>query len=144
MTLLRRVNSYPYLYNWIEDVLVPFTNGVVNNTGKQNVPSVNILEKDNCFVIEVAAPGMEKSDFKVNVNNDLLTIKSEKNHNDEVNNSNYSRKEFSYSAFERSFTLPDNVESDNIKAGYINGILNVEIPKKEEAKIKPVKEIEIA
>ncbi|MFN8257653.1 MAG: Hsp20/alpha crystallin family protein [Bacteroidales bacterium] len=144
MTLLRRANSYPYLYNWLEDILVPFTNGVVNNNGKQSVPAVNISEKDDRFEIELAAPGMEKSDFRININNDLLTIKSEKNYKDEVSNSNYSRKEFSYSAFERSFTLPDNVDSDNIKAGYVNGILNLEIPKKEEAKIKPVKEIEIA
>ena len=92
----------------------------------------------------MSAPGFEKSDFKIELNNSLLTISSEKKiKNETKEGQQFTRREFSYQSFSRSFTLPDTVEGEKIKAKYDNGILSVSIPKKEEAKPKPVKQIEI-
>jgi HSP20 family protein len=144
MTLIRRVNNnYPVFQNWFEDFLAP-VQSYVNGISKSSVPAVNIAEDINKFEIEFAVPGLTKSDFKINLENDVLTVKSEKENTNEEANTNYSRKEFNYSAFQRSFTLPDAADSGKIKAEYKDGILKVEIPKKEEAKVKPAREIEIA
>jgi HSP20 family protein len=108
------------------------------------LPAVNIKENVNEFTVEVAAPGMEKEDFKINVNNNILTISSEKTVENEENNDKYTRKEYSYQSFERSFNLPKNiVESNQISASYKNGELKITIPKKEEAKPTPPKLIEV-
>ncbi|UMB61481.1 Hsp20/alpha crystallin family protein [Lutibacter sp. A80] len=108
------------------------------------LPAVNIKENENEFTVEVAVPGMSKDDFKINLNNNVLTISSEKTVENEENNDKYTRKEYSYQSFERSFNLPKNiVESDQISAAYKNGELKITIPKKEEAKPTPPKLIEI-
>jgi HSP20 family protein len=144
MTLIRRVNSnYPVFQNWFEDFFAP-VQSYVNSRANGSVPAVNIAEDDNKFAIEFAVPGLTKSDFSINLENDVLTVKSEKENSNEENNDNYTRKEFSYSVFQRSFTLPDAADGENIKAEYKDGILSIEIPKKEEAKVKPAKEIVIA
>jgi HSP20 family protein len=116
----------------------------VNFWNKANVPAVNIAENDDTFKIEFAAPGLTKTDFKINLNNDVLTVSSEKEINNEESKTNYTRKEFNFSSFERTFTLPDSANGDKIKAEYKDGILSIEIPKREEAKVKPAREIEIA
>jgi len=122
--------------NWIEDFFnesnLPRWTGM-----SARVPAVNIRETDKSFVLEVAAPGYKKEDFSVNVENDLLTISCNQENRVEENEKDYTRKEFSYSSFTRSFTLPESVNADNIKGSYENGILTVELPKKPEAtKIK--------
>lgn len=109
-----------------------------------NIPAVNITEGKDNFTIEVAAPGLTKEDFKINIENNLLTISSEKKNEKEEKEKNYVRREFSYSCFKRSFVLPDSVNSDAIKASHKDGILTVELPKKEEAKEKPAREIQIS
>lgn len=116
-----------------------------NNFSSTNttLPSVNIKENNDGFVVEMAAPGMEKSDFKINLNNNLLTISSEKQEEKNEEKDEYVHREFSYRAFQRSFTLPETVHSDNITAKYENGVLSIHIPKKEEAKKQPPKQIEI-
>ena len=114
-----------------------FSNGI-------NKPAVNIVEGKNNFRVEVAAPGLAKKDFVIDVNNDLLTISSEKEYNLEKDGDEFRRREFCYSSFSRSFSLPDSVDSDKIKATYQNGILSVEVPKKEEAKEKAPRKIAIA
>ncbi|CAN5339920.1 Hsp20/alpha crystallin family protein [soil metagenome] len=116
-----------------------------SNTGT-TVPAVNIKENKDNFEVEVAAPGMKKDDFKIHLDNNLLTISSESNfENEENNEGEYSRKEFSYQSFQRSFTLPKEVvDADNIKAKYSDGVLKLSIPKKEEAKQKPPRMIEIS
>ena len=92
----------------------------------------------------MAAPGMVKEDFKVEVNQGILSVSSEKRvENQEAESDRYTRREFSYQAFCRSFSLPSSVDSDKIMAKYENGILKVHIPKKEEAKPKPVRLIDI-
>lgn len=108
------------------------------------LPSVNIMDTENSFEIEVAAPGMTKKDFKVELNNNILTISTENENSKESETENYTRKEFSYHSFLRSFRLPENkVDGNKINAKYKNGILFVSLPKKEEAKLKPVRMIEI-
>lgn len=116
--------------NWIEDFFNE--NNFPKWTGSR-VPAVNIRETDKSFVLEVAAPGFDKGDFNVNVENDLLTISAKKETKKEEEEKGYTRREFSYSSFSRSFTLPDSVNADNIKGTYNNGILTVELPKKPEA-----------
>ena len=109
------------------------------------VPSVNIKENAENYEVEVAAPGMEKKDFNITLNGNLLTISSAKENKTETKDGNYTRKEFSYQSFQRSFELPKhNVDEDKIHAHYENGILNLVIPKKEEAKQKGTRLIEIA
>lgn len=110
-----------------------------------SLPAVNVKENDNEFNIEVAAPGMDKKDFNISFQNNVLTVSSEKKNEKEEKEENYTRREFSYQSFQRSFTLADNVvDSDKITAKYANGILNITLPKREEVKPKPVKEIKIA
>lgn len=143
MTLIKRVhNGYPTFPNWLEDF---FSNVNLDNGLKLNstVPSVNIKEEDDIFEIAFAAPGLTKKDFSINIDNDVLTVKSETENNEEENNTNFTRKEFSYTSFQRSFTLPESADSEKIKADYKNGILTIEIPKREEAKVKPAREIAI-
>jgi len=144
MTLIRRANNnYPVFQNWLDDFFGSVEN-VNNQRNKYNTPAVNIAENENNFQIEFAAPGFSKADFSINLDNDVLTVKSEKTINEESTKVNYTRKEFNFSGFQRSFTLPESADSENIKAEYKDGILNIEIPKKEEAKVKPAREIEIA
>lgn len=109
-----------------------------------NSPSVNVIENNDMFKIEVAAPGLEKNDFKIDVENDVLTISSEKEDEKEDKDTSYLRREFCYTCFKRSFTLPDSVNAEKIKASHKDGVLYVELPKKEEAKEKPPRKIEIS
>lgn len=110
------------------------------------IPAVNIRENNEHFIVEMAAPGMSKNDFKVELNGNSLTISSEKNYEEETKEEErYSRKEFSYQSFTRIFTLPkDVVDAEKIEAKYENGLLNLVIPKKEEAKQKGPRLIQIS
>ena len=108
------------------------------------VPAVNIKETEDSFGVEVAAPGLEKKDFKIQLENNLLTISSQKESHEENQHEGYSRREFSYQSFQRSFVLPKDVVNDEgIVARYENGLLQLVIPKKEEAKQKGPRLIEI-
>lgn len=109
------------------------------------MPSVNIRETADNYEVEVAAPGMDKKDFKITLDGNLLTISSQKQQSSEDVNDRYTRREFSYQSFQRSFELPkDVVDQENINARYENGLLHLSIPKKEEAKKKEPKLIEIS
>jgi|SRR3989344_1020724 len=110
---------------------------------EHSMPAVNIKENGKEFHIELAIPGMKKEDFKVDVQNNILTISAEKKEEKSDKNERYTRKEFSYSSFSRSFTLPGSVNGDKIDAKYNDGILHLSIPKKEEAKTLPKKEIKV-
>lgn len=112
--------------------------------GNGLVPRVNIKDEDDGFGVEIAAPGMKKDDFRVQLDNDMLTVSSEVSNNQQEEKDNYTRKEFSYHAFRRSFYLPNTVEADKINAKYEDGILSLWIPKKEEAKKKPSRTISIS
>jgi len=104
-----------------------------------SVPAVNIKETPEEYIIEMAAAGMKKSDFNINVERNVISISSEKTleNTEENKEENYTRKEFSYESFERSFVLPEAANRDDIKASYKDGVLKVVIPKKEEAKLLP-------
>jgi len=111
---------------------------------KMNEPALNIKEKEDEFEIELAAPGFNKKDFEVTINDGCLNIAAKKESSEVAEDENYSRKEFSYSSFERSLQLPDSVADEKIKAKYNNGILKFNLVKKEEAKIAKPKIIEIS
>jgi HSP20 family protein len=108
------------------------------------MPAVNIAENDEQYELHVSAPGLAKEDFKINLENDTLTVSSEKKEEKEENKKNFTRKEFYHGSFSRSFTLPQTIDRENISAQYENGILNVVLPKKEEAKATLTKEIKIS
>lgn len=120
--------------------------GLSNNSSTNTtVPAVNIRENNDNFIVEVAAPGMNKEDFKVELDGNTLMISSEKRNEEVSENERYARREFSYQSFQRSFELSkDVVDIEGIHAKYENGILNLMIPKKEEAKQKPPRMIEIS
>lgn len=99
-----------------------------------NVPSVNISDSPDAYHIELAAPGLRKEDFKVNVERDMLTISTEKKTESSEGDKSYTRREFNYAAFTRSFTLPESADVDRIQASYHEGVLKLHLPKKEEAK----------
>ncbi len=110
----------------------------------RNLPATNIQETDNEFVLDIAAPGMDKKDFKVNLDENVLSISTEKKDEKKEENDNYTRREFAYDSFCRSFTLPDTVDIDKIKADYKDGILRINLPKREEAKVTKNREIKIS
>ena len=112
----------------------------------QTLPAVNIRENENEYLIEVAAPGLKKNDFKIHYENGRLTISSEnKVENEERKGDRMTRCEFSYQSFQRSFSVPEGmVNADKISAKYDDGILHVMLPKREEVKPKPAKEIKIS
>ncbi|MBZ9651242.1 Hsp20/alpha crystallin family protein [Psychroflexus montanilacus] len=108
------------------------------------LPSVNIKETEDKFGVEVAVPGFNKKDFNIELNNNELTISSEKKEkNEQKDGERYTRREFSYQSFRRTFTLPNTVDGEKISAQYKDGVLHVDIPKREEAKPKPPKQIAI-
>ncbi|MGJ1431393.1 Hsp20/alpha crystallin family protein [Sphingobacterium spiritivorum] len=124
------------------DAVNPFVNSVFDNLFNDSfitdrlvtrVPAVNIAEAEDSFQIELAAPGLQKSDFKINVDKNMMTISAEKTSETETEQKLFSKREFNYSSFTRSFTLPDTVDYSNIDASYENGILVVRVGKKEEA-----------
>ncbi len=107
------------------------------------VPSANVIENDNEFKLELAAPGFDKKDFKVEIQDGMLNICAEKEQKSEEKKENYRKKEFSYSSIRRSFALPENVKDDQIDAKYEKGILNVVLPKKALQGSKPKKAVEV-
>jgi HSP20 family protein len=98
------------------------------------LPSVNIKETDDEYEIKMAAPGLEKNDFKIDVNGTMITISAEKDEKKEEKEEDYTRKEYSYTSFSRSFSLPDNIDASKIDASYVHGELKLLLPKKEETK----------
>ncbi len=133
MTLIKRSN-WPAMMNdnWLTDF---FDNNRFFDADWmkrfQEIPAANVIEKDNLFEIELAAPGLKKNDFKISVENGVLTIMAEKEEEKEVKENNFTRREFSYENFTRSFNLPENVNEEKVDAHYENGILQLKIAKKE-------------
>ncbi|MCU4166449.1 Hsp20/alpha crystallin family protein [Marinilabiliaceae bacterium A049] len=148
MTLARLNNRFPSMPSifdrFFDGELMDWNNSNFSSTNT-TMPAVNVKENDNEFSIDVAAPGMKKDDFKVSYDNGRLTISSEyKNESEEKEDEKVTRREFSYQSFQRSFTVEETaVESENISASYENGILHITLPKREEIKPKPAKQIDI-
>ena len=132
------------LPSWVDDFLdTHFWSEIEDTSGKRTLPSVNILEDRDRFQVEVAAPGMEKTDFNIDLENNVLTISANREETTEEKRRKYMRKEYCYTHFNRSFTLPRSVKEEQIVATYMDGILNILIPKKEETKTKPSRHIAI-
>ena len=110
------------------------------------LPAINVLETNDDFKIEVAAPGLKRDDFKVQLDNNILTIYSQREDGEEKNqDGNYTRREFRNQSFQRTVSLPENqVKAEKISAQYVDGILKIVIPKSDEAKVKPAKQIAVS
>lgn len=141
----RNLTAFPEMANWINELFDnTFESELTPNFNKGiTLPAVNIKETTNEYVLELAAPGMKKSDFNIEVDHKLLSISSELSETKETEESNYTRREFGYSSFKRSFNLPETVDATKVSASYNDGILMVNLPKREEAIPKPPKRIEI-
>ncbi len=111
---------------------------------EQTLPAVNIKENNKEFFIDVAAPGFNKADFKVNIEEGVLTISAEKKDEKNEENERFTRREYSYNSFTRSFTLPENSNPDKLDAKYMDGVLKLMLPKKEETKVALKKEIKVS
>jgi HSP20 family protein len=147
MSLIKRTENIPAWSNFFNDFFnrdwLDWTNRNFSDTNT-TLPSVNIIEGKDSYEVDMAAPGLEKKDFKIELNHGVLSISSEKKvENETRKGQKFTRREYSYQSFSRSFTLPDTVESEKISARYENGIMKVVIPKKDQAKLRPAKTIEI-
>lgn len=120
----------PFVNNVFDNL---FTDSFISDRLVTRVPAVNIVESDSAFQLELAAPGLKKEDFIISVDKNLITISAEKQVAAESADKSYSKREFNYSSFSRSFTLPDVVNYNNIDASYVDGVLFVKIGKKEDA-----------
>jgi HSP20 family protein len=137
-------NTFPSLFNSFFENDAFLTNGWFEKELNQSLPALNITETTNEFAIELAAPGYNKSDFKITSEEGVLTITAEKQEETNNQNKRFTRKEFSYENFTRSLKLPENSLPDKIDARYENGLLKLILPKKE-IKVSPVKkEIKVA
>ncbi|MFD2697563.1 Hsp20/alpha crystallin family protein [Mesonia sediminis] len=143
MSLVKHTN--PWLKTAFEDLFQDdwLRSDAAKSLGVQ-IPAVNIIDEENQFEIELAAPGKVKEDFKIELKQDLLVIETETKTIEKPEKPKYSRREFNYSQFKRSFTLPDSIDVGKIKAKYEQGILRVVLPKKEESVISRKRLIEVA
>ena len=137
-TITRRTYS-PLFSSIFDDDFFP-----VASNRTSSMPAVNIRENEKNFVLELAVPGMDKKDLKIDINEDVLTISSESKNESEENREGYKRKEFSYTSFCRSFYIPENVNREKIEAASKDGILSVELPKMEEDKSKITRQVKIS
>lgn len=144
MTLVKFRRNYPSLVDrFFENDFFDWSNRNFSATNT-TLPSVNVKENKENFFVEVAAPGLDKNDFKIELNRDVLTISSEKQtENETKDDESYSCREFSYQSFSRSFTLPNIADGEKIGARYDNGILSITIPKKAEVIAKQNRLIDI-
>jgi len=138
-TITRRSYRPFYMPNLFDDDFFPT---LTNRTS--SMPAVNIREDEMNYFLELAIPGIDKKDLKIDINEDVLTISSETKNEVEENKDGYKRKEFSYSSFCRSFYIPENVNRDKIEANYKDGILSVGLPKQEEEKNKVSRQLTIS
>jgi HSP20 family protein len=140
LPMITRRSYKPFLWsNLFDDDFFP-----VVSQRSTSIPAVNIKEDEKRFVLDLAVPGIDKKDLKIEIHEDVLTISSENNKEKEETHDGFKRREFSYSSFCRSFYLPENVNKDKIGANYKDGILSVELPKEEEEKAKLSREVKVS
>ncbi|WP_223034384.1 Hsp20/alpha crystallin family protein [Hanstruepera marina] len=142
----KKVTGLPSFSSWIDNFFdTDLETGLLSNFNHGiTLPAVNIKEDNENYSLELAVPGMTKDDFNLELDNEILSIAVEKQTDNKIENENYTRREFGYSSFKRTFTLPDTVDTEKINAKYENGILYVHIPKREEAKRKPAMRIDVS
>lgn len=147
MSIVKHRTRRPSLFNTFfddfatKDFMFP---AQFNLNDKGTRPSVNISESDEAFKLEFAVPGFDKGDFDILTKDGILKVKAERKNEVEEKKENYTRKEFYYNNFERSFSIPENVNEDAIQAKYENGILHVSLPKMEKPVVESGRQIEIA
>lgn len=142
MTIIKRRNSdFPTVFNHFFD---NFWNTDWDQPASGNVPAVNVLETNDSFKLEVAIPGMSKEDVNINIDRNVLTIEGKKETTESNEEKNYKRREFHFASFKRSFTLPETIDQEKIKATHDHGVLNIELPKVDTAKVKPTRNIKIS
>ncbi|MCX2574352.1 Hsp20/alpha crystallin family protein [Pedobacter sandarakinus] len=129
----RTRNTAPYFNNVFDSL---FSDAITKNKMVAHSPNVNLYETEKAYIIELAAPGLNKEDFQINLKKNTLSVWAEVKKDDQQQTKDFSRKEFDYSSFAKSFTLPETADGENIEAAYKNGILNVIVGKKDEAKIQ--------
>jgi len=129
----RTRNTAPYFNNVFDSL---FSDAVSKNKLVDKSPNVNIHENETAYVIELAAPGLKKEDFQINLKKDTLSVWAEVKKDESQVSKDFTRKEFDYSSFARSFNLPDSADGDNITAEYKDGILSINISKKDDAKLQ--------
>lgn len=141
---LVKFSNLPTLFDrFFDDSFFDWSNRNFSSTNT-TLPAVNIKDNPKSYDVEMAAPGLTKKDFNVELDNDVLTISSQKKEEGKKKEENFTRREFSYQSFSRSFTIPEAAESEKISAKYDDGILKISIPKKESAIPKPTKKIKIS
>jgi HSP20 family protein len=138
-TIRTRTFSPFFSSNLFDDDFFPVLTNRVSS-----MPSVNIRENEASYTLELAVPGIDKKDLKIDINEEILTISSETKNETEENREGYQRKEFNFSSFCRSFYIPENVNREKIGATCKDGILSVELPKQEEEKTKIIRQIKIS
>ena len=132
--------------NWIPTVFNDLFNTEFMPKASATAPAINVKETDKAYIVELAAPGMKKEDFNVHINDEgnlIIKMEQKEEKKDEDKNARYLRREFSYTKFEQTLILPDDVEKDQIKAHVEHGVLTVQLPKHEEQKVKVSRQIEI-
>jgi HSP20 family protein len=137
-SLVKSGERFPALF---DDFFKPFNEWFTNGglmTKPLSIPAVNVTENQNEYKLSLAAPGLKKSDFEIDVEGNMLTVRSEKEENKEEKDEQFTREEFMYSSFSRSFSLPEDVKQDKIDAIYEDGILKISLPKKEDSKAKNI------
>jgi len=142
-TLAKSVERMPSLF---DDFFRPWNEWFDNSgfSGRvMNVPAVNIAEQKDNYLVSLAVPGMKKDDFKINVEGNMLTISSEHQETKEEQEKKFTRKEYSYSSFSRSFTLPEEINKEKIEARYEDGVLKISLPRKENVKNPAAKQIAV-
>lgn len=146
MSLVKsRTNGFPTFFTDFFNKDLFWDRDWMRENLEKTMPAVNVKEKENEYVIELAVPGYKKGDFKLTVDNNYLTISAEtREEKKEEEDKEYTRREFSYSSFNRSFNLPENTNADKIQAKYDNGILNLHIPKKAIEPKQKAKEISVS
>jgi HSP20 family protein len=143
-------NSFPTIPTLFSDFFTKDWSDSTLDTGRSwgsTLPSVNVKDTKDNVLIEVAAPGMKRDNFKVEIDNNVLTVSShvEDTKEEKGDHQNYTRREFSYQSFQRSFKLPENhVKTDEVSAKYVDGILHITIPKTDEAKTRSARQIAIS
>lgn len=132
--------------SWIDEMFnrnLPFVFTSSFNNG-MTLPKVNISETKDAYFVDMAVPGLKKSDFHIDIDNQVLSISTEIEGDTKGQEDNYTRREFGYFSFKRSFTLPETINDGKIKAEYVAGVLSIHLPKKEEAIQKPARSIKIS
>ena len=133
--------------SWIPSVFADLFDTEYMPKANCTAPAINVKESDKAYTVELAAPGMKKEDFNVHINDEgnlIIKMEQKQEHKDEDKNIRYLRREFSYSKFEQTLILPDDVKKEDIKARVENGVLTVELPKIVEEKVKLSRQIDIA